>query len=96
MGPTATTDELVALTDALRELIAVLYLLRDVIGRHAPSVPRLTYRLDELADALGVSRRLIEKEKAAGRLLRPDLHIGRIPLYRVETIRRWVESGGKA
>jgi hypothetical protein len=96
MSPTATTDELAALTAALLELITVLTFLRDVIARQDPSVPRLAYRLDELADALGVSRRLIEKEKAAGRLCKPDMHIGHIPLYRPETIRRWIEEGGRS
>jgi hypothetical protein len=58
-------------------------------------VDRLTYRLDEIAVALGVSRRSIEREKSAGRLPRPDLHVGKMPLWRVETIRRWVEGGGR-
>ena len=57
-------------------------------------VERLTYRLDELAAALGVSRRTLERERSAGRLPRPDLHIGRAPLWRCETIREWLEKGG--
>ena len=61
-----------------------------------PAAPeRLIYRLDELADALSVSRRTIERERSAGRFPRPDLTIGRMPLWRVETIRQWVERGGR-
>lgn len=56
---------------------------------------RLTIRLDELPCALGVSRRTIERERSAGRFPRPDLIIGRMPLWRPETIREWVERGGR-
>lgn len=58
--------------------------------------PRLTLRLDDLAAALGVSRRAIERERSAGRFPTPDIVIGRMPLWRPETIRRWVEGGGRA
>lgn len=56
---------------------------------------RIAYRLDELAEALGVSRRTIERERSVGRFPRPDLTIGRMPLWQPETIRRWVERGGR-
>jgi hypothetical protein len=60
-----------------------------------PPVERLTYRLADIAKALGISRRALERERSAGRLPRPDLTLGRMPLWRVETIRRWVEGGGR-
>lgn len=61
----------------------------------APPAPaRLTWRLSEIAKALGVSRRTIERERSAGRFPPPDLHIGKAPLWRPESIRRWVERGG--
>jgi hypothetical protein len=60
-----------------------------------PAVERLTYRLDELATALGVSRRILERERSAGRLLKPDLRIGRIPLWRFESVRDWLAREGK-
>jgi hypothetical protein len=63
------------------------------LSSNPASLERLAYRIDELAVALGVSRRLIEREKAAGRLPKPDMQIGRIPLWRPETIRRWIEGG---
>jgi predicted DNA-binding transcriptional regulator AlpA len=59
------------------------------------AVGRLTLRLDELAAALGVSRRAIERERSAGRFPKPDLIIGRMPLWRPETIRSWIEGGGR-
>jgi predicted DNA-binding transcriptional regulator AlpA len=55
---------------------------------------RLTLRLDELAAALGVSRRAIERERSAGRFPKPDLTIGRMPLWKPQTIREWVGRGG--
>jgi predicted DNA-binding transcriptional regulator AlpA len=57
-------------------------------------LPRLAYRLDELAVCLGVSRRTIERERSAGRFPRPDLHIGKVPLWSPGTINRWVAEGG--
>lgn len=65
-------------------------------GVHHVSVPldRLALRLDELAASLGVSRRTIERERSADRFPRPDLHIGKCPLWRPETVRRWIDAGG--
>ena len=61
----------------------------------APTVERMTWRLDDIAKALGISRRALERERSAGRLPPPDLTIGRMPLWQVDKIRRWVEGGGR-
>ena len=61
----------------------------------APSAERLALRLEEIARSLGISRRAVERERSAGRFPRPDLTIGRMPLWRPETIRRWIEGGSK-
>ena len=58
------------------------------------TVPRLTYRQEELAEAFGISTRTLERERSAGRFPRPDLHIGKIPLWRPETIDAWIAAGG--
>jgi predicted DNA-binding transcriptional regulator AlpA len=64
--------------------------------RARPTVPeRLTFRLDELASALGVSRRTIERERSAGRFPKPDLCIGKAPLWKPQTIRDWIDKGGR-
>ena len=55
---------------------------------------RLVYRLDDLVELLGVSRRTIERERAAGRFPKPDIMIGKAPLWKPETIRRWIDAGG--
>ena len=57
---------------------------------------RLALRLDEIAAALGVSRSAVERERRAGRFPRPDRIIGRMPVWRPQTIRDWLgrEGGG--
>jgi predicted DNA-binding transcriptional regulator AlpA len=60
-----------------------------------PLAGLLTLRLDELASALGVSRRAIERERSAGRFPRPDLTIGKMPLWQPESVRQWIERGGQ-
>jgi predicted DNA-binding transcriptional regulator AlpA len=57
-------------------------------------VERLALRLDEVSQCLGVSRRLIERERAAGRFPPPDRTIGRVPLWSRETLVRWISEGG--
>jgi predicted DNA-binding transcriptional regulator AlpA len=86
----AALPETAALADVLRELSAVLSSLR----REPAPVPRMTYRLDELADSLGVSRRCIERERAAGRFPRPDLIVGKMPLWKPATVENWMSSKG--
>lgn len=56
-------------------------------------IERITYRLDEVAAALGVSRRTIEREREAGRFPAPDLYIGRMPLWVREKLVRWIARG---
>lgn len=60
-----------------------------------PKVDRMALRLEEVALTLGVSRRAIERERSAGRMPKPDRTIGRMPLWRVETIRAWMEGGSR-
>lgn len=85
------------LAQALAELAAVLPALRDAIDRQADARPRiepLALRLDEVAAALGLSRRAIERERAAGRFVKPDAIVGKMPLFKPETVRRWLDKGG--
>jgi predicted DNA-binding transcriptional regulator AlpA len=66
--------------------------VNEAVRRPVPE--RLTFRFDDLPDALGVSRRTIERARAAGRFPKPDLHIGRMPLWRKATIEDWIDGGG--
>ncbi len=56
----------------------------------AGGLPRLTYRLADIAAVTGISRRSLERERAAGRFPKPDLIVGRMPLWRAATIEAWV------
>lgn len=85
------------LPQALASLTVILPKLAAVVDRASkqdratvPLESRLAIRIDELAEALGVSRRALERERAAGRFPPPDLKIGKMPLWRIETIRNWL------
>lgn len=64
----------------------------------APAAPtgRLALRLDELAAALGVSRRSIERARARGAFPKPDARLGRVVLWKPETVAAWLAKGGRA
>jgi hypothetical protein len=86
------------LQEMLSKLASVLPRLADALERQSndrPRVERLTYRIEDLADALGVSRRFFERARAAGRVPKPDLRIGKVPLWRAESIRNWLDKGGR-
>ncbi len=85
------------LADAVGQLVEMLPRLAAALERQAdgrPCVQPLVYRIDELVRVLGVSRRAIERERSAGRFPAPDLLIGKMPLWRVESISRFLEGGG--
>jgi hypothetical protein len=50
--------------------------------------------IDDLAVILHCSRRLVERMRSAGKLPPPDLLVGRMPRWKPETIRQWIEQGG--
>jgi len=89
--------EPIPLADALARLNAILTRLTRVIEKpeSRSQTQRLTLRIEELAEAIGVSRRVLERELSAGRFPKPDLRIGKMPLWRLETISAWLENGGR-
>jgi predicted DNA-binding transcriptional regulator AlpA len=60
-----------------------------------PTTTRLALRADEVAASLGISKRTLQRELAARRFPKPDQHIGRMPIWRIETVKAWLERGGK-
>ena len=50
---------------------------------------------DDLTRVLNASRRTVERMRSAGKLPKPDLLLNRMPRWRPETIRRWIERGGR-
>ena len=57
-----------------------------------PPADRMALRFDEVAASLGVSRRLLERERSAGRFPVADRTIGRVPLWKRETVAAWLDS----
>lgn len=55
---------------------------------------KLVYGIADLSRVLSVCRRTIERERSAGRFPKPDLHIGKRPLWMRETIRSFIQRGG--
>ena len=50
--------------------------------------------IDDLTVILNCSRRLVERIRSAGKIPKPDLQVGRMPRWKPETVRRWIEQGG--
>jgi hypothetical protein len=48
--------------------------------------------LDDVRLVLGCSRRQVESMKSSGKLPPPDLYIGRLPRWKPETLRRWIDA----
>jgi predicted DNA-binding transcriptional regulator AlpA len=60
----------------------------------ATSLSPLVTKAD-LESILKVDKRTIDRMRSAGQLPKPDLMISRFPRWRVETIRAWIENGGR-
>jgi hypothetical protein len=54
--------------------------------------PLLTPR--DLSAVLRITVRAIEQMRSAGRIPPPDIMLGRLPRWRPEMIRIWIEQGG--
>ncbi len=94
------TDETtrMSLPEALAALAVILPKLDATLGRlskNASRVEPMAYRIDEFADAIRVSRRVFERERSAGRIPPPDRKLGKMPLWRRETIDKWLAEGGR-
>jgi hypothetical protein len=57
------------------------------LGDSVPIKDRLLWDLDAIAALLGVSRRFLERERAAGRMPKPDVRLGRRLLWKPSTIK---------
>ena len=83
----------ITLADALAQLTAILAHLARVIEKteNRSQTDRMALRIEELADAIGVSRRVLERELSAGRFPKPDKRIGRMPVWGIAKVRGWLE-----
>ncbi len=60
-----------------------------------PAVDRLALRPKDLETVIGVDERTIQRWRSSGKFPKPDIAIGRTLLWRVETIKAWLERGGR-
>lgn len=51
----------------------------------------LLWSLQDVARALSVSRRTLERLVAAGRFPKADVQIGKMPRWKPQTVRNWVD-----
>ncbi|WP_422930882.1 helix-turn-helix transcriptional regulator [Singulisphaera sp. PoT] len=58
----------------------------------APVVLDTMIGMDELAKTLNISRRLLERLRAAKSIPEPDLVLGRMPRWKPETIKAWIDQ----
>jgi predicted DNA-binding transcriptional regulator AlpA len=75
------------LAEALEALLEVLRRRPDPDGAE-----RLVYRADELAQALGISRRELDRARAMGRIPKPTKVLGRMPVWSVSAINKWLSD----
>jgi predicted DNA-binding transcriptional regulator AlpA len=73
--------------------VLVSYSDDEARERAVPPI-RLALRLAEAAAAVGLSRRMVERLRAAGKFPKPDAHAGRAPLWRPATLDHWIKEGG--
>ena len=64
-------------------------------GRTLPASIEPLLHIDDLAALLSCSRRLVERMRSAGKVPKPDIHVGKCPRWKPATIRAWIERGGK-
>jgi len=57
-----------------------------------PAAPKMLLRVDPIAESLSISRRTLERLIAAGRFPKPDVRVGRMGLWRPETVRAWLDG----
>jgi hypothetical protein len=61
-----------------------------------PALEPMLWNFALVCGRLGIPRRTLERARAAGRFPKPDIHIGKRPMWRPATIIAWIENGGRA
>jgi hypothetical protein len=64
---------------------------RTGVDQPRPAIEPLV-TLDGWRVILNCCRRKVESMKAGGKLPEPDIYIGRLPRWRPETVRRWIDD----
>ncbi len=64
----------------------------DPSGTAPSSSPGSLLRPKDVARRLNISIRTFERLLSAGKFFRPDLRIGRLTLWKPETVGRWIDD----
>ena len=64
-------------------------------GRTLPASIEPMLHIDDLAALLSCSRRFVERMRSAGKVPKPDIHVGKCPRWKPATIQAWIDRGGK-
>jgi hypothetical protein len=92
----ATIDQPVTLDAVLAALRSLPPLIARLTGAiEGRGVSRLAYRREELADALGISLRLVDLAIHRGELPQADLRIGRLRLWSAARLSAWIQQAGR-
>jgi predicted DNA-binding transcriptional regulator AlpA len=54
--------------------------------------PEPMISLNGMADMLAVSRRTVERMRSAGKIPKPDVLVGKMPRWKLETFWRWIDQ----
>jgi hypothetical protein len=87
-----------SLAEILEELARTLPGVCQALKRQADNRPRiepLALRPEDLEAAIGVDERTIQRWRSSGKFPKPDIKHGRTLLWRIETVRGWLERGGR-
>lgn len=62
-------------------------------GAKIATVERVGLRIADVAEAVGISRRSLERLIVAGRFPRADVKVGTMGLWKPVTIKAWMDGG---
>jgi hypothetical protein len=91
--PLTAFEALARLTEILPRLTSAVERLERADRR--PPVEPMALRPEDLEAAIGVDNRTIQRWRSSGKFPAPDIRHGHTLLWRVETVRAWLERGGR-
>jgi predicted DNA-binding transcriptional regulator AlpA len=85
----------VGVDSLIGRLEAILTRLETALVRlERPPAPRAALRRSEVAESVGISERSLERLLADGRFPKADAYLNRLPLWKVESVAKWLDAGG--